>query len=174
MLTMMKTLPSDAAYTQIESPVGKLWLIASDVGLHAILWEKDLASSDYQTIFVDLPKSEKHPTLNLAVKQLREYFSGKRRDFDLPLVLAGTDFQKRAWQQLTKIPYGHTISYREQAQRLGDAKKARAVGTANSRNPISIVIPCHRVIASSGALSGYGGGTGKKDFLIQLEQTNIR
>jgi len=95
-------------------------------------------------------------------------------DFDLPLVLEGTEFQKKAWRQLTKIPYGKTISYKEQTKSLGDLKKARAVGSANSRNPISIVVPCHRVIASSGALSGFGGDPGTKKFLIELEQKSLR
>ena len=103
-------------------------------------------------------------------KQLKEYFSMKRKIFDLPLVLNGTEFQKKAWKQLLKIHYGKTISYGEQAERIGDAKKARAVGAANARNPISIVVPCHRIIAKNGDLTGFGGGLDNKKFLINLEQ----
>lgn len=173
MLTLMNTLPEDAVYTYIDSPVGNLWLIASGRGLHGILWNKDLAEPECKAIFAKLTKAESHPILKKTVKQLREYFSRKRIDFDLPLVLDGTVFQKKAWRQLTKIPYGKTISYKEQAKGLGDLKKARAVGSANSRNPISIVVPCHRVIASNGALNGFGGGPGTKKFLIELEQKSL-
>lgn len=173
MLKMMKTLPADAVYTKINSPVGSLLLIASLNGLHAILWDKDLEETECRAVVAKLKKSDRHPVLLKAVKQLREYFSGERITFDLPLVMDGTVFQKKAWRQLTKIPYGKTISYREQAKGLGDVKKARAVGTANSRNPISIVVPCHRVIASNGSLSGFGGGIENKKFLLELEQKNF-
>ncbi|MCP4494344.1 MAG: methylated-DNA--[protein]-cysteine S-methyltransferase [Gammaproteobacteria bacterium] len=97
-------------------------------------------------------------------------FSGKRKVFDLPLVINGTHFQTQAWQQLLKIPYGQTITYGEQAKRMGDKNKARAVGMANGYNPISIVIPCHRVIGSNGKLVGFGGGIERKALLLQLER----
>ena len=104
-----------------------------------------------------------------AKEQLREFFEGKRRAFELPLDLRGTPSQKKVWQALTRIPYGKTISYGEQARRLGNPGAARAVGGANNRNPIAIIIPCHRVIGSSGHLTGYASGLKIKKFLLDLE-----
>jgi methylated-DNA-[protein]-cysteine S-methyltransferase len=101
--------------------------------------------------------------------QLSQYFSGMRQSFDLPIEPEGTNFQKLAWQALTKIPYGSRITYKEQAISLGDGKKARAVGLANGRNPLPILIPCHRVISSDGSLGGYSQGLDKKKFLLKLE-----
>lgn len=173
MLAMMKRLPKTAVYDRMPSPVGDLFLIASDEGLHAVLWEKDYVEHDYRIVFSKLRKVKNHPILVEAREQLKEYFSGKRKDFDLPLVVDGTTFQKKAWRQLTRIPYGKTLSYEQQAKKLGDAKKARAVGTANSCNPISIVVPCHRVIAKNGTLSGFGGGIENKQYLLELEQRNM-
>ena len=157
-------------YTKIESPVGNLWLMASDEGLHALVWDKDLKHPKYKKQFKDLKESKNHPVLSQAIKQLKEYFEGKRTDFDIPLAAEGTEFQKKAWAQLSLIPYGETISYAEQAKRLGNAKASRAVGTANSKNPISIIVPCHRVIAKSGSLAGFGGGLHNKKFLLELEK----
>ena len=105
-------------------------------------------------------------------KQLEEYFKGKRRLFDVPVVIKGTDFQMQVWEELLKIPYAETISYGEQATRIGDKNKARAVGMANGFNPISILIPCHRVIGSNGHLVGFGGGLDKKAWLLTHEQSN--
>lgn len=148
----------------MASPIGRLGLVANEKGLCAVVWERDLPelSKSYK-------KSSRSELLTETKKQLREYFKGQRKDFELPLVIYGTEFQKKAWKQLQKIPYGKTRSYQEQAKRLGDAKKCRAVGTANGRNPISIIVPCHRVIAKSGSLSGFGGGVEKKEFLLNLE-----
>jgi methylated-DNA-[protein]-cysteine S-methyltransferase len=151
-------------YTIIPSPIGEITLIASNEALQAVLFN------------IETPKAHEnagHPILKKTAQQLAEYFAGKRKDFDLPLSTEGTAFQKKAWAQLMKIPYGKTISYGEQAEKLGDSKKARAVGTANSQNPISIIVPCHRVIAKSGALTGYSGGLSVKKFLLQLEQGNL-
>lgn len=106
-----------------------------------------------------------------AFKQLSEYFEGIRQDFDLPLNPKGTDFQKKIWCELTKIPYGETKSYKQIAESVGTPKACRAVGAANNKNPISIVIPCHRVIGSNGNLVGYGGGLHRKEFLLNLEQS---
>jgi len=108
--------------------------------------------------------------LQETVRQLEAYFSGKRQQFDLPLALVGTEFQKRTWAGLLEIPYGQTISYAELARRIGNPKAVRAVGTANGANPISIIIPCHRVIASDGTLGGYGGGLDVKRDLLALEK----
>lgn len=168
MLTMMKTLPKDCVLDKMESPVGDLWLIASDAGLHGVLWNHDL--KNHASVFGSLKTSRRHPVIEKTRKQLAEYFGGRRKSFDISLVIEGTPFEKQAWRQLSEIPYGETISYGEQARRLGDSKKARAVGLANSRNPISIIVPCHRVIGKSGALTGYGGGLDKKKLLIELER----
>lgn len=102
-------------------------------------------------------------------EQLAEYFAGARQQFDVPLKLAGTSFQLRVWQELAKIPFGTTITYAELAQRVGQANASRAVGNANGRNPISIIIPCHRVIGASGKLTGYAGGVAKKKWLLDWE-----
>jgi len=102
-------------------------------------------------------------------EQLDAYFAGEREDFDLPLALHGTDFQMRVWEQLTRIPYGETISYSQLALRLGDPKLVRAVGLANGRNPVSIIVPCHRVIGADGSLVGYGGGLERKQWLLEHE-----
>ena len=104
------------------------------------------------------------------MSELREYFDGKRREFDLPLAPEGTDFQKRVWEELCKIPYGETRSYGEIAAALGNTRAARAVGLANNKNPIPIIVPCHRVIGADGALVGYAGGVEAKDFLLKLEK----
>lgn len=110
------------------------------------------------------------PLLSETVLQLDEYFSRKRQDFDIPLLLIGTDFQKHVWRSLMDIPYGVAISYAELARRVGDAKAVRAVASANAANPISILIPCHRVIGSNHKLVGYGGGLSVKKHLLELEQ----
>lgn len=109
-----------------------------------------------------------------AFKQLSEYFKGSRNDFDLPLDPKGTDFQKEVWHELTKIPYGETRSYKQVAESLGASKSCRAVGSANNKNPIAIVIPCHRVVGSNGNLTGYAGGLHRKEFLINLEQSAVK
>ena len=109
---------------------------------------------------------------NLATKQLDEYFAGTRIEFDLPLkAIKGTDFQKAAWQALTTIPYGETISYGEQAKRMNNPKAVRAVGGANGKNPFSIVVPCHRVIGANGTLTGYTGGMSRKEWLLDFERS---
>lgn len=159
-----ESLPADCVRAEIDSPVGALTLLASDAGLRAVLWRDERSARE----LAHLPQRP-HPVLAKAAAQLREYFAGARRAFDLPLVIDGTPFQVRAWRELSRIPYGRTISYSEQARRLGDPNKARAVGTANARNRIAIVIPCHRVIAASGALAGFGGGLDNKRILLALE-----
>lgn len=103
-----------------------------------------------------------------AVQEISEYLDGQRKKFEVPLDVEGTDFQKRVWEELRKIPYGKTLSYKEVAQKVG-TQGIRAVGTANGRNPISIIVPCHRVIATGGGLGGYAGGLSNKKFLLELE-----
>lgn len=166
----MTLFPQGAVYDEVPSPVGVLTIITSVEGLHAILWESDRENSSYTEMIADLDKSSHNPIIQETKKQLREYFDGKRKIFNLPLAPSGTEFQRQAWQQLLNIPYGKTISYAEQAEKIGNKNKARAVGMANGRNPISIIIPCHRVIGSKGDLVGFGGGLDKKTFLLELER----
>jgi methylated-DNA-[protein]-cysteine S-methyltransferase len=118
----------------------------------------------------DVEGSDGHPVIAAAIRQLGEYFDGERRNFDLPLDPAGTDFQQSAWVALRSIPYGTTVSYGEQAEQMGDKRKARAVGAANGRNPISIIVPCHRVVGSNGALTGFAGGIDTKRWLLSHER----
>src|SRR3989338_2191043 len=163
-------LPKDACYDDMASPVGTLTIIASSQGLHAVLWENDLEDSKYLKIIKSLKKVVQNDVISQTKKQLSEYFQGKRRKFDLPLKMNGTEFQLQVWKQLLKISYGKTISYGEQAERMGDKNKARAVGMANGLNPISIIVPCHRVIGRNGHLVGFGGGLEKKAYLLKLEE----
>ncbi len=169
----LRSLPKGATYDEMDSPVGKLTLITSPEGLCAILWDLDRMNPKYEKIIQGLVQAPIEKTIVQTKKQLTEYFQGKRKNFDLPLVLNGTDFQIQAWKQLQKIPYSATISYAEQAENIGNRNKARAVGMANGLNPISIVIPCHRVIGSSGKLVGFGGGIDKKAYLLNLEKSNL-
>ena len=154
--------------TTMNSPVGELRLIAGDNGLRAILWGAEdaerIASLDGE------PVEGTTPVLDEAISQLEEYFAGTRREFDLPLDPAGTEFQQSAWMVLRTIPYGTTISYGQQAERLGDPNKARAVGAANGKNPLSIVVPCHRVVGSNGHLTGFAAGIDVKSWLLDHER----
>ena len=168
----LKFLPEDATYDEMNSPVGTLTIIANSQRLHAVLWDTDRKNSLYQPMIDNIPQSKNQKTIIQTKKQLTEYFQGKRKTFDLPLVINGTDFQIQAWEQLRKIPYSTTLTYAEQAERIGSKNKARAVGMANGRNPISIIIPCHRVIGSNGNLVGFGGGLQNKTYLLKLEQKN--
>ncbi len=159
-------------YKTVPSPIGNLRLMASDKGLCAVLFD----GGRYNRVFFEgsLEKNDDFPVLMQAEKQFKEYFAGKRTAFDLPLDMRGSIFQIRAWRELQKIPYAETISYGEQARRVGDANKARAVGMANGRNPIAIVVPCHRVIGASGDLTGFGGGLKSKDFLLKHEKRHAK
>lgn len=152
-------------YKIIETPVGKLQLLASNVGLRSVFSEKHFVVANE-----NLSENNSQYILLKAEKQLVEYFSGKRKEFDVKLEMKGTVFQINAWRILQTINYGETISYKQQAERIGDAKKARAVGIANSRNPLMIIIPCHRVIGSSGALTGFAAGLDMKKNLLDLEK----
>ncbi|HET8613796.1 MAG TPA: methylated-DNA--[protein]-cysteine S-methyltransferase [Sphingomonas sp.] len=150
-----------------DSPVGPLTLIASDNGLAAILWEND---DPDRVRLGTLIEDRGHPVLIQAERQLAAYFAGKRRSFDLPLDFRGTDFQKSVWRALLTIPFGETRSYAAIARQIGRPSATRAVGAANGRNPISIVAPCHRVIGSNGALTGFAGGLATKQRLLDLER----
>ena len=159
--------------TTMDTPVGVLTLVASDDGLRAVLWPDDRPDR-VRLDAIDGSSPSARRVLDASTAQLREYFAGERTGFDLPLDAVGTDFQQQAWQVLTTIPYGQTITYGEQARRLGDANKSRAVGAANGRNPISIVVPCHRVVGSTGSLTGFAGGIDAKAWLLQHEQITIQ
>lgn len=152
-------------YRHVQSPVGPLLLAASDAGLHAIEFD----ASQHPVDRGDDWRPGDHSLLRAAETQLREYFEGTRHTFDLPLAPGGTDFQQRVWHTLTTIPYGQTISYGELAARVGKPSASRAVGAANGRNPLPIVLPCHRVIGANGSLTGFGGGLPVKRFLLELE-----
>ena len=153
-----------------DSPVGALTIVASNDGVRAILWPGDDPARVRIAATTERPE---HAVLVMAVVQLNEYFDGERTDFDVPLDPVGTEFQRAAWEALRTIPYGTTVSYGEQAERVGDRRKARAVGAANGRNPISIVVPCHRVVGANGALTGFAGGTDTKAWLLAHEQRQV-
>jgi methylated-DNA-[protein]-cysteine S-methyltransferase len=157
--------------TVTDSPVGALRVVASDTGIRAILWPGD---DPARVRLVASIEDRSHPMIAATVVQLAEYFAGDRIEFDVPLDAVGTDFQRLAWAALRTIAYGTTVSYGEQAERMGDRRKARAVGAANGRNPISIIVPCHRVIGASGALTGFAGGTDTKAWLLEHEQRHVR
>ena len=149
-------------YKIIESPIGSLTLAASDAGLRCLIFGA--------TPLDDAVEAPDHPILTKTEAQLAAYFAGRRTTFDVPLDMVGTPFQKSVWDLLLEIPYGTTTSYGALAEKLGGVGKSRAVGLANGRNPVAIIVPCHRVIGSSGALTGFGGGLDVKAFLLQLEQ----
>ncbi len=145
-----------------DAPIGKMIIISNG---EAII-EIDHVNHDEPIM------SNPDELCNLAMKQLDEYFTGTRIEFDLPLkAIKGTEFQKAAWQALTTIPYGETISYGEQAKRMNNPKAVRAVGGANGKNPFSIVVPCHRVIGANGTLTGYTGGMSRKEWLLDFERS---
>jgi methylated-DNA-[protein]-cysteine S-methyltransferase len=144
-----------------------LKLVASDKGLIAVLWENDKPN---RVRLGELVKKHSHPVLMEAERQLGEYFEGKRRSFSVALDMRGTPFQKNVWEALLAIPFGETRSYRDIAKKLGNPEATRAVGAANGRNPISIIVPCHRVIGLNGKLRGFAGGLETKARLLELEQ----
>lgn len=155
-------------WTTLESPVGELRVVERGGAVAAIGFAPFQAPGDGRPLGA---RDDHHPVLADAVRQLRGYFAGELTDFDLPLAPAGSDFQQRVWAQLRLIGYGETASYGEVARRLGHTNAAsRAVGLANGRNPIPIVIPCHRVIGANGTLTGYAGGLERKQTLLGVEQ----
>jgi methylated-DNA-[protein]-cysteine S-methyltransferase len=154
-------------YKSVNSPVGALKLVASDDGLAAILWEND----DPRRVRLNIVAEDNgHPALLAAERQLKEYFAGRRKSFDLRLDFTGTAFQSKVWNALLEIPFGETRSYAQIARHIGLPKAVRAVGAANGKNPISIVAPCHRVIGANGKLTGFAGGLQTKAFLLDLER----
>lgn len=158
------------SYSKMPSPVGELLLIANDNALIAILWGED----DAERVKMGAISEDKtHPVLREAERQLTAYFNGDLTSFDLPLHFKGTQFQQDVWKALLSIPYGETRSYAQIAAQIGRPKAVRAVGMANSKNPISIIAPCHRVIGTNGTLTGYAGGLDKKICLLNLEAKNM-
>lgn len=151
---------------RMDSPVGVLRLAVNAAGLCLI----EFAQPRHPMAAGDDWREGDHPLLREAQSQLDAYFAGRRRDFDLPLAPRGTDFQRRVWDELQRIEYGTTISYGRLAERIGRPAAVRAVGAANGRNPLPIVVPCHRVIGADGALTGFGGGLPTKAFLLRLER----
>jgi methylated-DNA-[protein]-cysteine S-methyltransferase len=156
-------------YTQIESPVGPLLLVADDGGLRQILFLNGRHAARPESSW----KEDRAPHVE-TIRQLQSYFAGELENFTLPLAPQGTSFQLGVWRSLCDIPYGETISYGQLAGRIGNPKASRAVGLANGSNPIPIVIPCHRVIGSNGKLTGYGGGLPIKEKLLALERRQLR
>ncbi|SDI75317.1 methylated-DNA-[protein]-cysteine S-methyltransferase [Actinokineospora alba] len=153
------------SHTVVDSPVGVLTLVATDGVLSGLYMEQQRHRPPEETFGErdDEPFGE-------VITQLGEYFAGDRKRFDLPMAFAGTDFQRRVWTQLCEIPYGETVSYGELAARLGKPSASRAVGLANGKNPIGLIVPCHRVVGSTGDLTGYGGGLPRKRYLLDFER----
>lgn len=149
-------------YWEIESRLGKILLSSDGENLRGLF---------FSPFEFPAPNRLKLPIFEETANQLHAYLAGELTTFDLPIRLEGSSFQLRVWQELLKIPYGTTISYRQLAERVGDVKSIRAVGKANGQNPILIVMPCHRVIGSNGKLIGYGGGIERKLFLLKLERS---
>ena len=154
------------SYKYFASPVGELKLVASEIGLIAVLWEND---NPRRVPLKDLVEDNDQSILVETERQLKAYFAGKRNEFAIPLDMRGTAFQKDVWRALQAITFGKTLSYGEIAKQVGRPTASRAVGAANGRNPISIIVPCHRVIGSSGKLTGFAGGLDAKAHLLNLE-----
>jgi methylated-DNA-[protein]-cysteine S-methyltransferase len=153
-------------YKDISSPLGLIRLVATQKGLAAILWEGE----GYDRTKLDPPeRDDQNPILLLAEQQLKEYFERNRKVFEVPLDLSGTDFQRQVWEALLLIPFGAKKTYGALARMIGNGKAAQAVGSALNKNPVSIIVPCHRVIGSSGKLAGFAGGLKNKSILLELE-----
>ncbi len=159
------------SYSIIKSPIDDLMLVTDDsalTGLYFVGCDHIPTASNRWTL------NPQHPVLRQAAKQLQEYFAGKRESFSLPLRLAGTDFQERVWREIALIPYGETISYGDLAKRAGAPQAIRAAGTSTGRNPVAIVIPCHRVVGKNGDMCGFAGGLERKRYLLGLETKKPR
>ena len=165
----MTVTRTDLRQRELSTPIGLLTLVASDKGLTNILFDSE--PPEDAGLPTDLPSADdSDETLSAAAAQIEEYFAGTRRDFDVPLDLAGTDFQRQAWLALADVPYGETTTYGEQAERIGRPGAFRAVGGANGQNPVPIVLPCHRIIGADGSLTGFGGGLDLKQRLLDHER----
>ena len=154
-----------------EAPFGELTVVGSDLGIRYVMFNNDAHPKPLERLHIS--DTEIHDSVNDAITQLQEYCDGSRRDFDLPLDLQGTEFQVAAWRALADIPYGHTASYGQQAASIGRPKAVRAIGGANGRNPVAIVLPCHRIVGADGSLTGFGGGIAVKKWLLDHEQSML-
>ncbi|MCW2888683.1 MAG: methylated-DNA-[protein]-cysteine S-methyltransferase [Streptosporangiaceae bacterium] len=163
------TLVEHRTHTVLDSPVGPLTLVAVDGTLAGLYMHRQRHRPPAET-FGELETEPRTEPFAEAAGQLRAYFDGRRTRFELPLALTGTPFQRRVWTALGDIPYGETISYGQLADRIGQPTAARAVGLANGKNPIGIIVPCHRVVGSTGDLTGYGGGLPTKQHLLDFER----
>jgi methylated-DNA-[protein]-cysteine S-methyltransferase len=161
-----RSLSATLWYKFMLSPIGPLKLVASNRGLVGILWEND---NPRRVLLTELVEPAEHPVLVRTEKELNEYFTGMRSSFTVPLDMRGTPFQRQVWGALLGIPFGETRTYGQLAIQLGNPKATRAVGAANGRNPIAILVPCHRVIGHSGELTGFAGGLDAKAYLLKLE-----
>jgi methylated-DNA-[protein]-cysteine S-methyltransferase len=156
--------------SKFKTPIGDLLLVAEADALTGVYFAGcDHVPSSREAWTAD----PNHPVIKTTVKQLGEYFAGKRNSFSLPLRLTGSAFQERIWQQIALVPYGKTISYTELAKRAGAPEAVRAAGATTGRNPLSIIVPCHRIVGKNGKLCGFAGGLEKKQFLLKLEASNI-
>ncbi len=155
-------------YTYMQSPIGRLLLAGDEKGLRRISFPEGKGAVEPEADWV-----RDDDALRDVVRQLQAYFNGELREFDIPLQMDGTTFQRGVWRALQDIPYGETISYGELARRIGNPKGSRAVGLANGANPIPIVVPCHRVIGANGSLTGFGGGLRTKEMLLGLEKGQL-
>jgi methylated-DNA-[protein]-cysteine S-methyltransferase len=155
---------STLVYTCVDSPIGELLLVGDGSTLHGLVMQ-----DGRHPVAIDPAWERDDDAFADARRQLGEYFAGERTAFDVPVHLEGTEFQVRVWEALREIPYGTTISYGELARRVGRPTGARAVGAANGRNPVAVVVPCHRVIGADGSLTGFGGGVERKQLLLGLE-----
>jgi methylated-DNA-[protein]-cysteine S-methyltransferase len=153
-------------FTHLQSPIGRLMLLSDGASLIGLYMQTERYPPRRDFGWIEDPGCVPFAD---AGGQLAEYFAGRRRAFDLPLAAQGTEFQRRVWSELTKIDFGQTLSYGELARRIGNPGASRAVGLANGRNPISIIVPCHRVIGADGTLTGYGGGLERKQWLLRHE-----
>jgi methylated-DNA-[protein]-cysteine S-methyltransferase len=161
---------AELAVARIDSPVGTLSLVASSRGLRAVLWPLDVGTEQASRVRLGGLIRRSTPVLDEAERQLHEYFEGARLAFELPLDLQGTSFQRTVWLSLADVGFGKTRTYGEQAERLGRPTAVRAVAAANGRNPLSIVLPCHRIVGANGSLTGYAGGLDNKARLLDHER----
>lgn len=155
------------ARARITTPFGELTVVASDVGVRYVMFENDAHPKSF--VNMSIVDDASHHVVALAVQQLNEYLAGDRTSFAVPLDLVGTEFQVQAWRALAAIPFGSTATYAQQAASIGRPTATRAIGAANGRNPVVVVLPCHRVIGADGSLTGFGGGLPVKKWLLEHE-----
>jgi methylated-DNA-[protein]-cysteine S-methyltransferase len=158
---------SSTLYSPLDWPLGRLWMTSDGETLTGLYFTDGREQIDPSA----WTRDDRAGIFARVREQLREYWEGGRREFDLPLKPAGTPFQQRVWQRISDVPFGGTISYRDLAERAGSPASSRAAGLATGRNPISIIIPCHRIVGSNGSLTGYGGGLDRKRALLDFEAT---